>query len=90
MRQSEARLRIPVFLLLFVAASLAGSLLQPPAEIVAHARSVSHFLLIVALFCIGMEIRRTTIASLNGRAIWMSISLWLMVLPLTLLAALSL
>ena len=90
LRQSETRLRIPAFLLLFVAASLAGSLLQPPVEIVAHAKSVSHFLLIVALFCIGMEIRRTTIASMNGRAVWLSISLWLIVVPVTLFAALSL
>ncbi|MDE0453294.1 MAG: putative sulfate exporter family transporter [Gammaproteobacteria bacterium] len=90
LQQSEARLRIPGFLLLFVAASLAGSLLQPPVEIVAQTKAVSHFLLIVALYCIGMEIRRTTIASLNGRAIWLSVTLWLILLPVTLFAALTL
>ena len=89
LRQSEARLRIPTFLLLFVAASLAGSLLQPPLAIVAHAKAVSHFLLIVALFCVGMDIRRATIASVNGRAIWLCITLWSILLPVTLFAALS-
>ena len=62
LRRSEARLRIPAFLFLFVAASIAGSLLEPAVVVLAQAKSVSHFLLIVALFCIGMEIRRQTIS----------------------------
>ena len=87
LRRSEAKLRIPGFLMLFVAASIAGSLLQPHAEIIAQVKAVSRFLLIVALFCIGMEIRRSTIASLNGRAIWLSLLLWSILLPVTLFAA---
>ena len=90
LRRSEAKLRIPAFLLLFVVASIAGSLLQPTATILAQAKAGSHLLLIVALFCIGMEIRRSTLTSLNGRAIWLSVSLWLIVLPATLVVALSL
>ena len=89
LRRTEARLRIPGFLLLFVAASLAGSLLAPPAALVVQVKAVSHLLLVAALFCIGMEIRRTTIASLNGRAITLGVALWLLVLPLTWFAAMS-
>ena len=89
LRQSEATLRIPGFLVLFVAASVVGSLLQPPTEIIGQAKALSHFLLIVALFCIGMEIRRSTIASLNGRAIWLSVLLWSILLPVTLMTAMS-
>ena len=89
MRRTEAKLRIPGFLVLFVAASLAGSLLQPPIEIIGQAKAVSRFLLIVALFFTGMEVRRSTVASLNGRALWLSVSLWLILLPVTLFAALS-
>ena len=89
LRRSEAKLRIPGFLVLFVAASIAGSLLQPTVELVALAKATSHFLLIVALFCIGMEIRRSTIASLNGRAIWLSLMLWSMLLPVTFFAAMN-
>jgi len=89
LRQSEAKLRIPGFLALFVAASLAGSLLGPPAAVIGQAKAVSHFLLIVALFCIGMEIRRSTISSLNIRAVWQSVLLWLILLPVTLVAAIS-
>ena len=89
MRQSETKLRIPLFLGLFVAASLVGSLLQPPVEVIAHVKSASRFLLIVALFFIGMEIRRATIASLNGRAVWLSLLLWSLLLPVTLIAAMA-
>ncbi|MDE0420958.1 MAG: putative sulfate exporter family transporter [Gammaproteobacteria bacterium] len=89
MRQSETKLRIPMFLVLFVAASLVGSLLQPPVEVIAHVKAASRFLLIVALFFIGMEIRRSTIASLNGRAIWLSLLLWSILLPVTLVVALA-
>ena len=89
LRQSETKLRIPGFLMLFVAASIAGSLLQPPAEVIAQTKAVSRFLLVVALFGIGMEIRRSTIASLNGRAVWLSLLLWSILLPVTLFAAMS-
>ena len=89
LRQSQAKLRIPGFLLLFVAASLAGSLLQMPVAAISQAKAVSHWLIVVALFCIGTEIQRSTIASMNGRAVWLSVSLWLILLPVTWLAAMS-
>ena len=44
MRQSETKLRIPMFLVLFVAASLVGSLLQLPVEVIAHVKAASRFL----------------------------------------------
>ena len=89
LRRTEAKLRIPGFLLLFVVASLAGSVLEPPAGLLTQVKSVSHLLLVAALFGIGMEIRRTTIASLNGRAVTLGVLLWLLVLPVTWIAAMS-
>ena len=89
LRRSEAKLRIPGFLVLFVAASVAGSVSELPVAITSGVKAVSHLLLVAALFGIGMEIRRTTIASLNGRAILLSVLLWLLVLPLTWFAAMS-
>lgn len=88
-RQSQARLRIPGFLVLFVAASAVGSVLEPPAAFTSAVKAASHFLLVAALFGIGMEIRRTTIKSLNGRAILLGVLLWLLVLPFSWLAAMS-
>lgn len=89
LRQSEAKLRIPAFLVLFVVASIAGSWLEPAVAVVDQAKAASRFLLIVALFLIGMEIRRSTLASLNARAVWLSVVLWLMLVPVTLVAAMS-
>ena len=82
-RQSQARLRLPGFLVLFVAASAAGSILEPPAVVASGVKAASHVLLVAALFGVGLAVRRTTIASLNGRAIMLSVLLWLIVLPVT-------
>ena len=82
-RQNQARLRIPGFLVLFVVASVAGSVLEPPAALISGVKAASQMLLVAALFGVGLEIRRTTIASLNGRAISLSVVLWLLVLPIT-------
>ena len=89
LRRTEARLRIPGFLVLFVVASVAGSVLAPPVGFVTYAKAISQILLVAALFGIGMEIRKTTITSLNGRAITLGAVLWLLVLPVTWLAAMS-
>lgn len=88
-RRSEARLRIPGFLVLFVAASVAGSLFEPPVALISGVKAASQVLLVAALFCIGMELRRATIASLNGRAVALGVVLWLLVLPVTWLAAMA-
>ena len=72
-----------------MAASAIGSVLEPPVALTSGVKAASHFLLVAALFGIGMEIRRTTMASLNGRAILLGIVLWLLVLPITWLAAMS-
>lgn len=88
-RQSQAKLRIPGFLVLFVAASAVGSVLELPVALTSGVRGASHFLLVAALFGIGMEIRRGAMASLNVRAILLGVVLWLLVLPTTWLAAMS-
>ncbi len=88
-RQSQARLRIPGFLVLFVAASAVGSILEPPAVLTSGVKAASHVLLVAALFGVGLAVRRTTITSLNGRAIMLSVLLWLIVLPVTWFAAMG-
>ena len=88
-RQSQAKLRIPTFLVLFVAASAAGSALHLPVALASGIKAASHVLLVAALFGIGMQIRRATVASLNGRAILLGVLLWLLVLPATWLVAMS-
>lgn len=84
MRQEEAKLRVPVFVLAFVGASVLSSLWQPPQILVSLVKSGSQVLLVAALFCIGMEITRETLKAANGRALWLALSLWAIVLPTTL------
>ena len=88
-RQSQAKLRIPAFLVLFVAASAVGSVLEPPVALTSGVKAASHFLLVAALFGIGLEIRRATMASLNGRSILLGVLLWLLVLPITWFVAMA-
>ena len=88
MREKEAKLRIPGFVLAFVGASVAGSLWQPPAELVALVKNASKVLLVTALFCIGLEITRRTLRAISGRALWLAVGLWALVLPATLGAVL--
>ena len=89
MRQEEARLRIPGFVLAFVAASALGSLMDPPAAVVAFVKIGSQILLVAALFCVGMEVTRATLKAINARVLWLALGLWALVLPITLGAALN-
>ncbi|MEM1231920.1 MAG: putative sulfate exporter family transporter [Pseudomonadota bacterium] len=86
MRRQEARLRLPGFVLLFVAASVLGSLIGFAPALVAGIKALSQTMLIAALFLIGLEINRATLAAVNGRAVWLAITLWALVVPLTLVA----
>jgi uncharacterized integral membrane protein (TIGR00698 family) len=90
----EAKIRIPSFIILFIFASIAGSLLQSqfamPQSIYDGAKYVSGALIIVALFFIGLECTRTTFRNLRGRVVMMALALWLAVVPLTLAMALYL
>lgn len=86
MQRQEAKLRIPGFVLMFIAASVLGSLLGLEASITGMIKEVSKMMLIGALFLIGLEIQRSALAAVNGRAVWLGVGLWLIVLPTTLMA----
>lgn len=87
-RSKEARLRIPGFVLAFVAASIVGSLLPTPDAVVALVKTGSRYLLIAALFCMGLDITRNTLKGLSGRPLVLAVGLWILVLPTTLAAVL--
>jgi uncharacterized integral membrane protein (TIGR00698 family) len=87
-----ARIRIPAFIVLFVLASIVGSLarahLSLPAFLFDSAQYTSKALIVVALFFIGLEVNRDTVRNLHGRVVWQALLLWAAVVPLTLLVAL--
>ena len=86
-RTQDAKLRVPGFILLFVVASAVGSIIGVPDTVTALAAAGSKALLIGALFFVGTEITRTTIAQLRGRVVWQALLLWALVVPATLGAA---
>ncbi|MGI9328631.1 MAG: YeiH family protein [Pseudomonadales bacterium] len=89
LHRQEAKLRVPGFVLLFVAASLLGSLIELDPEWVVQLKRLSKAMLVAALFMIGMEVTRSTLRTLNARAVWLGVGLWVMVLPATLLLVLA-
>lgn len=83
-REPQAKLRVPMFVLLFVAASVAGSLMPLRGGVNAPVGWVSKSLLVVALFCIGTELTRETLGAIRGRVLWQGLLLWAIVVPATL------
>ncbi len=83
----DAKLRIPLFVALFVVASVAGTLLTVPEVVTDVSGSVSKLLLVLALFCIGTEISRSTFREMKPRSLLLGLVLWLLVLPTTWLVA---
>ena len=63
-----------------------SSVVQLPTPLVTTTSSLSHALLVVAVFFIGAELRRTTLAKVRGRALIFALSLWIGVVGTTLAA----
>ena len=80
----DVKVRLPGFILLFILASVLGSVLPMPGWLPAAASTVSKCLLVLALLLIGSEISRQTLRQLRGRVLVQALSLWLLVVPLTL------
>jgi uncharacterized integral membrane protein (TIGR00698 family) len=79
----KARLRVPPFILWFIAAA-AVSPWFADTPVIPLAAMFSKALLCVALLCIGMEINRQTLRQLRGAALLQGVLLWLLVVPVTL------
>lgn len=90
----QAKIRIPGFILLFILASIAGSLMRAwiaiPEALYEGAQYASKSLIIVALFLFGLECTRRTLRNLRGRVVILALLLWLTVIPVTLITALYL
>jgi uncharacterized integral membrane protein (TIGR00698 family) len=86
----SAKLRVPGFIIGFIAAACAGSLIDLPAVVTSTASTASKFLLVIALYCIGTEISRQTLRDLRGGVLLHGLFLWALVVPLTLLMVMNL
>ncbi len=84
MRSGEAKLRVPGFVLLFVAAAASSSLIELPDWLISLFGTVSKALLVVALGLVGLQIDRRTVSQLSLRTVAFGVGLWLCVAPLAL------
>lgn len=82
------RLKLPGFILPFLAATTAGTFLDLPHSVEANASVLSKSLLVVALFLVGTDLTRDVMQRMRGRVLGLAVGLWALVVPLTLLAVL--
>jgi uncharacterized integral membrane protein (TIGR00698 family) len=80
------RLRVPLFVVLFVLAATLSPLLGLSGEQTAAVATLSKAMLVLALFLVGTELTRATVRRLRGRVLWHAVGLWTIVAPATLLA----
>jgi uncharacterized membrane protein YadS len=83
LNRRETKSRLPGFILFFVLFSVVGSVSKMPADWLAGISALSRFMLVAALFLMGLEISRKSISNLNYRGVTLGICLWLLVLPTT-------
>ncbi len=89
-RQGDAKLRVPLFVVLFVAAAGLASLLDLPAAVTQGVATVSKALLVFALAMIGLDISRATLRTIRPSTFAFGIGLWVLVAPAALLLVLYL
>ncbi len=74
--QKTARVRVPGFILAFLAASTLTSVVSLPSWVGQDAGRASKAMLVVALFFIGTEITGTTLKLMRGRVLAHALLLW--------------
>ena len=84
----EARLRVPPFILLFVAAAAIGGAIEFGEQVAQGIGFVSKTLLVIALGLIGLELNRASLRQLSLTSVVLGVGLWLAVVPLALMLVL--
>jgi uncharacterized integral membrane protein (TIGR00698 family) len=80
-REKEAKLRVPLFVLLFILAALISSFVSLSSDVLQLVTTVSKTLLVVALLMIGLEINRSTLQQMSWRSVLFGVTLWGLVAP---------
>jgi uncharacterized integral membrane protein (TIGR00698 family) len=89
-RSGQASVRLPLFILLFIAASILGSIIQLPDMLISTVSWTSKSMLVVALYLLGSEITRDTLRAIKGKALAQALILWSLVVPATLFSVVAL
>lgn len=88
-RASTARVRVPTFILAFLAVSVLASVIPLPAWVGHTTGRASKALLVAALFFIGTEISWATLRMMRGRVLVHALVLWVVAASAMLVAALT-
>ena len=88
-RASTARVRVPAFILAFLAGSLFATLVALPDWFSHAAARTSKALLVIALFFIGTEISAATLRLMRGRVLVQALVLWIVAGSVMLVAAIA-
>ncbi len=83
----RGKLSVPGFIVLFVAVAALNGLIDLPDAVTRAAAPLSKWLLLAALFFIGLDIRRDVLRAISPRLLLNALGLWLLVLPVTWLLA---
>lgn len=77
-RADNVRIRLPLFIVLFIAAAALSSLVALPTPLLHGASQISRLLLTAALFLIGLDIDRDTLKGLRGDVLIHGLGLWIL------------
>ncbi len=80
-REKEAKLRVPLFVVLFILAALISSFVPLSSDVLQLVTTLSKTLLVVALLMIGLEINRSTLQQMSWRSVLFGVTLWGLVAP---------
>ena len=86
--RGEAKLRVPPFILLFVAAAAVGGLVEFGEAVAGGIAFSSKVFLVVALGLIGLQLDRESLRQLSLSSVLLGVGLWLIVAPLALVLVL--
>ena len=79
----QGKISVPVFVMAFAAVAGLNGLFTLPAQVAMIATPLSRWLLLAALFCIGLDMRRETLRAISPKLLLHALGLWLVVLPIT-------
>ena len=86
--RGEAKLRVPAFVLLFVAAAAVGGLVEFGEAVAGGIAFSSKVFLVIALGLIGLQLDRESLRQLSLSSVLLGVGLWLVVAPLALVLVL--
>ena len=89
-KSKETKLKLPIFIPLFLLASVLFTFVAPVATIAPVFVTIAKKLLVLSLFLIGVNVNLTTLKTISARPFWQGLLLWLLVAIVSLLALLYL